>query len=151
MRFIGLDLHKKTLVLCALDRRGRVLFRETVACHSEALLAFARARLRRTDRLAVEATTATWAVAEILRSFVTSVTVANPLQVKAIAQAEPKEQCVPRQSPGTRKTMQRNATVHVKGRVRHADQATVRLHGWHRVLIYTETESKAMRNVAFLD
>jgi hypothetical protein len=32
MRYIGLDLHKKTLVVCALDRRGKVLFRETVDC-----------------------------------------------------------------------------------------------------------------------
>src|SRR2546430_2819527 len=29
MRFIGLDLHKTTLVVCALDRRGQVLFRES--------------------------------------------------------------------------------------------------------------------------
>ncbi|HVK15291.1 MAG TPA: hypothetical protein VM597_41510 [Gemmataceae bacterium] len=67
MRFIGLDLHKKTLVVCALDRRGKVLLRESVDCRREVLEAFARAKLRTTDRLAVEATTNTWAVTDILR------------------------------------------------------------------------------------
>lgn len=90
MRFIGLDLHKKTLVVCALDRRGKVLFRETVECRREALLAFAKGTLKKSDRLAVEATTNTWAVADILRPFVAAVTVGNPLQIKAIAQAKVK-------------------------------------------------------------
>lgn len=47
--------------------------------------------------------------------------------------------------------MRRNPGVFVKGRVRHADHATITLHGWHRVLMNTEGQSKAMRNVAFLD
>ena len=47
--------------------------------------------------------------------------------------------------------MRRNPGVYVKGRVRHADHATITLHGWHRVLMNTEGQSKAMKNVAFLD
>ncbi len=47
--------------------------------------------------------------------------------------------------------MLRNAGVYVRGRVRHADHQTIVLHGWHRVLMNTEAESRAMRNVAFLD
>ena len=49
------------------------------------------------------------------------------------------------------RTMRRNPGVYVRGRVRHADHATITLHGWHRVLMNTEGQSKAMRNVAFLD
>jgi hypothetical protein len=49
------------------------------------------------------------------------------------------------------RVMRRNPQVFVKGRIRHADHATVTLHGWHRVLLNTETQAKAMRNVAFLD
>jgi hypothetical protein len=49
------------------------------------------------------------------------------------------------------RVMQRNPGVYVRGRVRHADHATIMLRGWHRVLMNTEGESKAMRNVAFLD
>lgn len=48
-------------------------------------------------------------------------------------------------------TMRRNPGVYVRGRVRHADHKTIVLHGWHQVLMNTENEAKAMRNVAFLD
>jgi hypothetical protein len=49
------------------------------------------------------------------------------------------------------RTMRRNPGVYVKGRIRHADHATITLHGWHCVLMNTEGQSKAMKNVAFLD
>ena len=48
-------------------------------------------------------------------------------------------------------TMRRNPGVYVKGRIRHADHAPITLHGWHQVLMNTEAQSRAMRNVAFLD
>src|SRR4051812_26402830 len=86
MRYIGLDLHKQSLEVCALDRKGKRLFRQSVACDRKALGEFARKHLRETDRLAVEATTNTWAVVEILRPFVAQVVVGNPLQIKVIAQ-----------------------------------------------------------------
>jgi hypothetical protein len=47
--------------------------------------------------------------------------------------------------------MSRNAEVYVRGRVRHPDHRTITLHVWHRVLMNTETQAKAMRRVAFLD
>ena len=47
--------------------------------------------------------------------------------------------------------MRRNAGVYVRGRIRHADHETIVLHDWHRVLMNTEAQAKAMRNVAFLD
>ncbi len=45
----------------------------------------------------------------------------------------------------------RNPEVHARGRVRHADHATITLHGWHRIVMNTETRAVAMRHVAFLD
>jgi len=48
-------------------------------------------------------------------------------------------------------TMRRNPAVYVKGRVRHADHATIALDVWHRVMMNTETQAAAMRHVAFLD
>ncbi len=48
-------------------------------------------------------------------------------------------------------SMKRNPSVYVRGRVRHADHATITLHDWHRVLMNTESEAAAMRHVAFLD
>jgi hypothetical protein len=47
--------------------------------------------------------------------------------------------------------MRRDAIVHARGRIRHADHATITLRCWHRVVMNTEGQSKAMRNVAFLD
>jgi hypothetical protein len=49
------------------------------------------------------------------------------------------------------RVMRRNAEVYVRGRVRHADHRTITLRGWHRVLMNTESQSRAMQNVAFLD
>ncbi len=48
-------------------------------------------------------------------------------------------------------TMRRNPSVYVKGRVRHADHATIVLQDWHEVMMNTETQAAAMRHVAFLD
>jgi transposase len=90
MRFVGLDLHKHTMEVCILGAKGEVLARHSVACERKALKAFAQDYLETTDRLAVEATTNTWTVAGILRPFVASITVGNPLQIKAIAQAKVK-------------------------------------------------------------
>ena len=48
-------------------------------------------------------------------------------------------------------TMRRDARVYVRGRIRHSDHKTITLDGWHLVVPNTETQSRAMRNVAFLD
>ncbi|MHB0961360.1 MAG: hypothetical protein ACYC0X_22050 [Pirellulaceae bacterium] len=45
----------------------------------------------------------------------------------------------------------RNPLVFVRGKVRHADHMTIVLDGWHQVLMNTETQSVAMRHVAFID
>jgi hypothetical protein len=47
--------------------------------------------------------------------------------------------------------MKRDASVHVRGEIRHPDHETVVLGGWHRVLMNTENRSSAMRFLAFLD
>jgi hypothetical protein len=47
--------------------------------------------------------------------------------------------------------MRRNPQVYARGRIRHADHKTIVLHGWHRVVMNSEHQARAMRNVAFLD
>lgn len=58
-------------------------------------------------------------------------------------------------NPGAAKfnwtVMRRDAGVYVRGRVRHSDHKTIVLGCWHRVLPNTETQTRAMANVAFLD
>jgi hypothetical protein len=45
----------------------------------------------------------------------------------------------------------RNPELYVQGTVRHPDHATLRLNGWHRVLMNTENEAPAGKHVVFLD
>jgi len=48
-------------------------------------------------------------------------------------------------------TMRRNPGVWVYGKIRHPDHKTVKLNGWHRVLMNTESRAASMRHLAFLD
>jgi hypothetical protein len=45
----------------------------------------------------------------------------------------------------------RDAAVYARGTVRHRDHATITLHDWHRVWMNTESATRTMANVAFLD
>lgn len=47
--------------------------------------------------------------------------------------------------------MLKDPIVHVRGSITHPDHKTVYLDVWHLVVPNTETQAKAMRNVAFLD
>ncbi len=47
--------------------------------------------------------------------------------------------------------MRRNPGVWVQGKIRHPDHKTVKLNGWHRVLMNTESQAASMRHLAFLD
>jgi hypothetical protein len=49
------------------------------------------------------------------------------------------------------RVMRRNMRVHARGAVRHSDHATITLPFWHQVLMNTETQSRTMANLAFLD
>lgn len=57
----------------------------------------------------------------------------------------------PRASRWNWRSMQRDPVVYVRGKVSHSDHATIRLDGWHRVVMNTEHQSRAMAAVAFLD
>ena len=49
------------------------------------------------------------------------------------------------------RVMRRNPGVYARGAIRHCDHETITLPFWHRVLMNTETQSRTMQNVAFLD
>ena len=49
------------------------------------------------------------------------------------------------------RVMRRNPGVYARGAVRHSDHDTITLPFWHRVVMNTETQSRTMANVAFLD
>jgi len=68
---------------------------------------------------------------------------------------EPERSALIRREPDAAKwpwqVLQRDPVTYVQGRVSHADHATIRLDGWHRVLMNTENQSRARESVAFLD
>ena len=54
-------------------------------------------------------------------------------------------------SRGWWREMVRDPELYASGSVRHPDHNMIVLHGWHRVLMNTEHEARAMRHVAFID
>lgn len=87
LRFVGCDVHKRTAVFSILLPDGTLLATYTIPVTREALTAFAERQLGSGDRLAMKATTNTWAVAEVLRPFVKEIVIGNPLKTRAIAEA----------------------------------------------------------------
>lgn len=85
VRYVGLDVHKRVVEACLIDGEGKVLRRDRLDMSRSYLESYARNVLRPTDRLALEATTNTWAVVRVLRPHVAEISVGNPLATKAIA------------------------------------------------------------------
>ena len=67
VRYVGLDVHKRVVEACLISRDGQVLRRDRLAMSRSYLEIYAREVLRPTDRVALEATTNTWAVVGALR------------------------------------------------------------------------------------
>jgi len=88
LRFVGCDVHKRTAVFTILLPDGKLLATHTIPVTRESLTAYAERELCSGDRLAMEATTNTWAVAGLLRPFVKEIVIGNPLKVRAIAEAK---------------------------------------------------------------
>lgn len=55
------------------------------------------------------------------------------------------------QRQGGWSSMVRDPDVYATGAIRHPDHATVHLDGWHRVLMNTEQQARAMQHVVFID
>lgn len=87
-RFIGCDIHKRHAQFAFLDDQGKLLQQARVECTASALTGFARQHFLPDDRLALEATFHTWAVVDVLQSFLSEIVISNPLRTKAIAAAK---------------------------------------------------------------
>ena len=90
VRYVGLDVHKRVVQACFLAADGRVLLQHRFELNAVSLAEFIRGHLKATDRVALEATTNTWALARLLAPHVAEVVVSNPLTTKAIASAKVK-------------------------------------------------------------
>jgi len=90
MRYIGMDVHKRVVETVVLDEAGEVVLRARLDCTREAVTAFCVQQVRPDDRLALEATTNTWAMVDLLEPFVGQIVVSNPLRTRFIAEAKVK-------------------------------------------------------------
>ena len=88
MRIVGLDV-SRTVAEVAYLEAGRIQSGGRIELLSSALQSFAK-RLRRTDEIVLEATGNTAAIVAALKPHVARVIVANPLQVRLIAEAKVK-------------------------------------------------------------
>jgi transposase len=85
MRYVGLDVHKRIIQAHLCDRQGRKLQTMRFDLNATSLQRFALQHLGPDCAVALEATTNTWAVVDILASQCAQITVGNPLRTKAIA------------------------------------------------------------------
>ena len=88
MPFAAFDLHKRIVQAVLCDDQGTITHRQRFPAIREAFLDFAARHLTREHRIAVEATTNTWAVCDLLAPFVAEVVPSNPLRTRAIAEAK---------------------------------------------------------------
>jgi transposase len=88
MRFVGLDVHKRVVQACILDESGTTLDMLRFELSAETLTQFARRTLGPDCAVALEATTNTWAVVDLLEPHCARVVVSNPMRTKAIATAK---------------------------------------------------------------
>lgn len=152
MVFAGCDAHKKELEFALVDGQGKLRHRQRIPADQPAIQAFAHQHLGPEVRLAVEATTNTWGLVEILAPLVGAIVVSNPMRTRAIAEAKIKTDRVDAlvlaqllrcdylptvwiPDPATRE--RRNLTSQRAGLVRARTQIKNRLHSeLHRRLIH---------------
>jgi transposase len=89
-RYVGVDLHKAVATFHILNRDGKTLTTGDFDVTPEAIKQFAATHLRRSDHVAVEVTSNTWAFARLIKPDVAKVVVSNPMKTKAIAEANVK-------------------------------------------------------------
>jgi transposase len=89
VNYVGIDLHKQTIVLCVLNQDGKVVTRRTLACIDvEAILAFFRGL--GPFRMAVEATAGYEWLVERLETLAAEVVLVNPAKFRVIAESDKK-------------------------------------------------------------
>lgn len=89
-RYVGLDVHKREITACMVDAQGKQRKTIRFPLTRQRLLTFAKHTLQPTDHVALEATTNSWAVADVIRPHAARVVVSNPMATKAIAQSKVK-------------------------------------------------------------
>ncbi|KYG04544.1 hypothetical protein BE21_46225 [Sorangium cellulosum] len=90
MDYVGLDVHKDAVEAAVIDEAGKLRRRVRFPCTREELVRFAKRYLGPNARVALEATSHTWSIVEVLRPLAAEIVVSNPLRTRAIADAKVK-------------------------------------------------------------
>ena len=86
MNFVGADLHKKSITLCVMDEKLKVLARKTVGCdQTDQIVEFFQQF--RPFKLAVEATASYLWFVELVRPLAEEIVLANPSKLRVIAES----------------------------------------------------------------
>jgi transposase len=88
-RYIALDIHKRYCVMAGVDRDGCVLLPPVRVEHVD-LEGWLKKNLQPDDHVVIESTTNAWHVYDLLEPLAERVVVANPIEVKQIANARVK-------------------------------------------------------------
>ena len=89
MNFIGADLHKKSITLCVMDEKLKVLARKTVSCDQpDQIVEFFRQF--RPFKVVVEATASYLWFVELLEPLAEEIVLANPKKLRVIAESTKK-------------------------------------------------------------
>ena len=80
-RFVGLDLHRHDVMVAAVNHQQDIIL-QPKRVKLPRLARWAQQHLLPTDHVAVEATTNTWALHDLLNPYVNSITVAHPQKVR---------------------------------------------------------------------
>lgn len=88
-RYVALDIHKHYCVVAGVDRDGRVQLASVRVEHAD-LEGWLKQKLCSTDHVVIESTTNAWHVYDVLEPLAERVVVANPIEVKQIANARVK-------------------------------------------------------------
>jgi transposase len=89
VNFVGIDLHKKTIVACVLNQDRKVLARRTLACADPQAIADFFGTLR-PFQATVEATASYSWLVELIEPLAEEVVLANPAKIDAIAHGKKK-------------------------------------------------------------
>ena len=89
MNFIGVDLHKKSITICVMDEKRKVLARKTLACtQTDEIVEFCRQF--RPFKVVVEATASYLWFVELVEPLAEKVVLANPKKLRVIAESTKK-------------------------------------------------------------
>ena len=89
MNFIGVDLHKKSITICVMDEKRKVLARKTLACTQtdEIVEFFRQFRPFKVVVVVVEATASYLWFVELVEPLAEKVVLANPKKLRVIAES----------------------------------------------------------------